>query len=61
MGYKRDLLAEAVRQLHTQAHNGTNDAIYAERCRREPCNTVGHLLDEATEDVKGQFPIQQAS
>src|SRR4051812_30876066 len=56
-----ELLAEAVRQLHTQAHNGPSDAIYAERCRREPCDTVGALLDIATGDVKGQFSIQQAS
>ena len=55
--YDVDLLAEAVRSLHKQAHNQPSDSIYAERCLREPCHTVGHLLDEATGDVKGQFSL----
>lgn len=58
MDYDHDLLAEAVRSLHTQAHNHPSDTLYAERCRREPCVTVGHLLDSATGDTKGQFGIE---
>lgn len=38
-------LSEAVRILHRQAHNSPSDSLDAERCRREPCDTVAPYLE----------------
>lgn len=58
MDYETQVLAEAVRSLHTQAHNLPSDTLYAERCRREPCDSVGAILDRCTGDAKGEFRLE---
>lgn len=58
MDYDHDMLAEAVRSLHTQAHNEPSDSLAAERCLREPCRTVGSILDACDGDTKGMFGIE---
>lgn len=40
-------LAEAVRRLHKEAHNGPRDSLTAEYCRSEPCVSVSSILDAA--------------
>lgn len=50
------LLAEAVRILHQQAHNGPKDTLHAENCYSEPCNTVAAILAAADVTTQSAFP-----
>jgi len=50
-----DVLAEAVRMLHSQAHNSPSDTFSAERCHREPCRTVAGLLGDDNRSAQIAF------
>lgn len=52
--YGNAQLVEAVQMLHAQAHNEPTDVVYADRCRREPCVTVGGGLVPSS-DARGLF------
>lgn len=41
MGGGLSVLSDAIRHLHTQAHNDPSDSLSAERCFREPCASAG--------------------
>lgn len=46
-----DVLSEAVRMLHAQAHDGPSDTLSVERCLREPCVTAAPWLTEGDATV----------
>ena len=50
------MLAEAVRILHQQAHNGPKDTLAAENCYSEPCTTVAAILAAAEATALHAFP-----